>query len=129
MVTGLYASLLALWLIILSTRVIALRGNPAFRWFAFGNSDHTGLERAIRAQGNLAEYAPIFLIMMLLAEMQAVAASSLHWYGMVFCLGRAMHGICFGFMRQNFFLRVGGMILTLFAMLGLATLLLIRHMA
>ena len=54
MVTGFYASLLALWLVVLSCRVIALRGNPVFRWFAFGHNDKKGLDRAIRAQGKLA---------------------------------------------------------------------------
>ena len=129
MVTGFYASLLALWLVVLSYRVIALRGNPVFRWFAFGHNDRKGLERAIRAQGNLTEYAPIFLIMMLLAEMDGFGPAALHWYGGVFVAGRAMHGICFGFMRQNFFLRVGGMSLTLLPVLGLAILLLRRFVA
>ena len=54
MFTGLYASLLMLWLTVLSCRVIALKGNRAFRWFAFGNNDSKGPNRAIRAQGKLA---------------------------------------------------------------------------
>ena len=129
MVTAAYASLLALWLVVLSCRVIALRGNPVFRLFAFGHNDKKGLERAIRAQGNLTEYAPIFLIMMLLAEMDGAGPATLHWYGGVFVAGRGMHGVCFGFIRQNFFLRVGGMILTLFPILGLAIFLLRRFVA
>ena len=53
MITGTYASLLALLLVILSFRVIALRGMPAFKWFAFGNNDEEGLARAIRAHGKI----------------------------------------------------------------------------
>ena len=125
MVVTTYAALLAIWLVILSTRVIAFRGNPAFRWFAFGKHDES-LDRAIRAQGNLTEYAPVFLILMLLAEMHGIASASLHYYGMAFLLGRLMHGICFGFMKKNLLLRVVGTTLTLFPILGLAVVLLMR---
>ena len=123
MVVTTYAAILAIWLVILSTRVIAFRGNPAFRWLAFGRFDDS-LDRAIRAQGNLTEYAPIFLILMVLAEMHGMAPASLHYYGMAFVLGRLMHGVCFGFMKRNLFLRVGGTVLTLFPILGLAVVLL-----
>ena len=125
MIVSLYASILAIWLVVLSVRVIAFRGNPVFRWFAFGTHD-TALERAIRAQGNLTEYAPIFLILMLLAEMQGLAPASIHYYGIAFVAGRLMHGFCFGFMKKNLFLRVGGTVLTLFPILGLAAGLLSR---
>lgn len=129
MITGFYAALLALWLVVLSVRVIALRGNPVFKWFAFANSGEESLQRAIRGHGNLIEYAPIFLILMLLAEISDAGATmgALHWYGAVFLMGRLMHGVCFGFMRRNFFLRVGGMILTLFPIAGLAVIMLVQH--
>ena len=120
MVVALYAGLLALWLIILSMRVIALRGNPAFRWFAFGHNDAAALERAIRGHGNLTEYAPFSLILMLLVEMTSGVSAGLHAYGIAFLLGRLMHGLCFGFMTKNLMLRVGGTVLTLFPILGLA---------
>ena len=77
MITGTYASLLAL-LLILSVRVIALRGMPTLTWFAFGNNGEEGLARAIRAHGNLIEYAPIFLILMLVAEMGGLKDNALH---------------------------------------------------
>ena len=129
MITGFYAALLALWLVVLSVRVIALRGNPVFKWFAFANSGEESLQRAIRGHGNLTEYTPIFLILMLLAEISDASATmgALHWYGAVFLMGRLMHGVCFGFMRRNFFLRVGGMILTLFPIAGLAVIMLAQH--
>jgi len=127
MTTGAYASLLALLLVTLSFRVIALRGMPAFKWFAFGNNDEDGLQRAIRAQGNLIEYAPIFLILMLIAEMGGLKASTLHSYGAVFLVARLMHGYCFGFLKYSMVLRVGGTSLTLFSILGLAILVLIRY--
>ncbi len=78
MITGTYASLLALLLVILSFRVIALRGMPALKWFAFGNDGEEGLARAIRAHGNLIEYAPIFLILMLVAEIGGDVGVGVH---------------------------------------------------
>ena len=124
MAVGFYASLLGIWLIVLSLRVIALRGNPAFRWFSFGNLGEISLQRAIRGHGNLTEYAPIFLILLYFVEASSIDVNSVHWYGSVFILGRLMHGICFGFFEKNLFLRVGGTVLTLFPILGLSVVLL-----
>ena len=127
MVTGFYAALLALILAVLSFRVIALRGMPAFKWFAFGNNSEEGLSRAVRGHGNLIEYAPIFLILMLIAEMGGLKDNALHSYGTVFVIARLMHGYCFGFLEHNMMLRVGGTSLTLFSILGLAVLVLMRY--
>jgi len=55
MITSLYASLLTFWLVLLSFRVIALRGSPVFRFLNIDTSDDDMLQRAIRAQGNLTE--------------------------------------------------------------------------
>ena len=128
MITGMYASLLALLLIILSIRVIALRGSPIFKWFAFGNNED-GAQRAIRGHGNLIEYAPIFLILMLIAEMNGLKANALHSYGTVFLIARLMHAYCFGFLKYSMILRVGGTALTLSSILGLVVLVLMRYAA
>jgi uncharacterized membrane protein YecN with MAPEG domain len=129
MITGTYASLLALLLIILSVRIIAFRGMPALKWFAFGNDGQESLQRAIRGHGNLIEYAPIFLILMLVAEMGGLKETALHSYGVVFLVARLMHGLCFGFLKHSMVLRVGGTTLTLGSILGLAVLVLMRYAA
>ena len=129
MITGTYASLLALLLVTLSCRVIALRGTPIFKWFAFGNDGEGSLRRAIRGHGNLIEYAPIFLILMLVAEMGGLKETALHSYGIVFFVARLMHGLCFGFLKYSPILRVGGTALTLGSILGLAVLVLMRYAA
>ena len=120
MITSLYAALLACWLVILSIRVIALRGNPVFKIFGFRHAGEASLERAVRAHGNFTEYTPIFLIMLFLAEQQGISPMQLHGLAMAFSCGRLMHGICFSFLAQNMFLRVCGTVLTLFPILGLA---------
>lgn len=127
MATVLYTGLIGLVLVVLSVRVIALRGNPAFAWFTLGYRGENALSRAIRAHGNLTEYAPFFLLMMFIAEQEGYSSFSLHYYGGTFLLGRLLHGICFGFMKENFVLRVAGTVLTLFPILGLSTILIMRY--
>ena len=124
MATILYSSLLGIVLVVLSVRVIALRGNPAFAWFKFGYDGENALVRAVRAHGNLTEYAPTFLLIMLIAEQGGYSSFALHCYGGTFLLGRLMHGICFGFMESNLPLRAAGTVFTLFPLLGLSLILL-----
>ena len=127
MITALYASLLALWFAFLSMRVIALRGNPMFAFLILGASPARMLERVVRAHGNLAEYAPIMLILLYLLETlptASVTPTTLHMLGGAFLVGRLMHGICFGFMTSSMPLRIGGTALTIFPLMGAAILLL-----
>ena len=120
MLTAVYASVLCLFFVCLSLRVIALRGNPIFAVLSFGKDRPDALERAIRAHGNFSEYTPLFLILLYLAETADMAPVSLHGYAACFCAGRVMHGICFAVLTRNLVLRVGGMVLTLFPLVLLA---------
>ena len=127
MITALCASLLTLWFVFLSMRVIALRGNPMFAFFILGASTATMLERVVRTHGNLAEYAPIMLILLYLSETvrsASVTPITLHILGGAFLRGRLMHGICFGFMTSSMPLRIGETALTLCSLMGTAILLL-----
>ena len=101
-------------MIILAVRVLDLRGSPVTKPFHKPNReiDPNDLERAIRGHGNLIEYAPLFLILMLTLELSDASATLLYIAGIIFTLGRLMHGIAFSFMRKNVFLRIGGMSLT-----------------
>jgi uncharacterized membrane protein YecN with MAPEG domain len=129
MITGLYASLLTLWFVLLSMRVIALRGNPLFAFLKLGASPDAMLERAVRAHGNFAEYVPIMLILVYLLETLPdvmVNPMTLHMLGGAFLIGRLMHGVCFGFLQSNMALRVGGTALTLFPLIAAALLLLVN---
>jgi uncharacterized membrane protein YecN with MAPEG domain len=123
MITSLYASLLTFWLVLLSFRVIALRGSPVFRFLNIDTSDDDMLQRAIRAQGNLTEYAPMMLILLYLLEVNGAGTATLHSLGLSFLIGRLMHGICFGFMKSSMPLRIAGTALTLAPLLLAAALL------
>ncbi len=126
MITALYSSLLAILFFVLSVRVIALRGNPAFAFMAQGKGDEELLHRAIRAHGNFAEYVPFMLIILYWLEMSGTSPAKLHVLGSAFLLGRIMHGVCMGFMRSNMPLRVGGTVLTLIPFISSAVALLFQ---
>ena len=126
MITPLYASLIAFMLIILSIRVIAARGNPAFKFFALKSDDEFTLERVIRGHSNLIEYAPIFLILLYLFEITEFNSFYIHVFGIIFCIGRLMHGYCFAFTKKNMTLRVGGTALTLGSILSISIILFIN---
>ena len=101
-------------MIVLAVRVLDLRGSPVTKFLHKRNReiDPNDLERAIRGHGNLIEYAPLFLILMLALELSDASVTSLYTSGIIFTLGRFMHGIAFSFMKKNVFLRIGGMALT-----------------
>ena len=66
-VTITFTVFLSLFMIVLAVRVLDLRGSPVTKFFHKRNReiDPNDLERAIRGHGNLIEYAPLFLILML----------------------------------------------------------------
>jgi len=113
-VTLTFAAVLSLFMIVLSFRVLDLRGSPVTKFFHKRNREinPNDLERAIRGHGNLIEYAPLFLILMLALELSDASETLLYISGIIFSLGRFMHGIAFSFMKKNVFLRIGGMALT-----------------
>jgi len=113
-ITLTFTTILSIFMIILAVRVLDLRGSPVTKSLHKPNReiDPNDLERAIRGHGNLIEYAPLFLILMLTLELSDVSAILLYIAGIIFTLGRLMHGIAFSFMRKNVFLRIGGMSLT-----------------
>ena len=113
-ITLTFTTILAIFMIILAVRVLDLRGSPVTKSFHKPNReiDPNDLERAIRGHGNLIEYAPLFLILMLALELSDASVTLLYMSGIIFSLGRFMHGIAFSFMKKNVFLRIGGMALT-----------------
>ena len=124
-ITLLFTALLSVFLIILSFRVLDLRGSPVTKWLhgADRRVEPETLERAIRGHGNLIEYAPMFLLLMLCLELRGIPQEQLLLAGTLFTLGRLMHGIVFSFMRPQPLMRIGGMALTFagfFALIGSA---------
>ena len=103
---GLAFLLLALsWTVIKGRRSLSL---------STGDGGDSMMERRIRAQGNLAEYAPIFVILIALAELQGGNAVVVSILASVFFVGRLAHGYAFAFTEKNMKLRVRGMMATMF---------------
>lgn len=123
-ITQFYTACLALFFLVLSFRVIALRGNPMFRFMKFGYAGELALERAVRAHGNFSEYTPLMLLMVFLLERAGADSLWLHLLAGAFLLGRVLHGIGLGFLEHSPPLRIAGTSLTLFPLLGAAVLLL-----
>ncbi len=107
--TPLWAALLALLYLWLAAQVIRARYRTRT---ALGSGGDPGLERAIRAHANFAEYVPLALVLLALAELQGAATWLLHGLGAALLVGRALHG--FGISRTDEVLlfRSSGMALT-----------------
>ena len=120
-VTLIFTTILSLFMIVLSFRVLDLRGSPVTKFLHKPNRviDNETLQRSVRGHGNLVEYAPLFLILMLTLELSGASPTQLYFSGIAFTVGRLMHGIVFSFLKPNMFLRIGGMALTFVGFLGL----------
>ncbi|MEM7521767.1 MAG: MAPEG family protein [Pseudomonadota bacterium] len=113
-VTPLYAGLLALLFIALSARVILRRRDARV---SVGDGDDKALIKRIRTQANFTEYAPMGIVLLLLAEIASAPALALHVLGLALFAGRLMHAYGFGVTPQVPMLRIAGMMLTLLMIL------------
>jgi len=118
-ITGIYAATLTGLYLALSVRVISHRRAHRIN---LGDGGDPDLTRRMRAHGNFAEYAPLGLILLGISEMQGTAPLWLHVLGGMLLAGRLAHGINFTYNLRLPVLRVGGMMLTFFA-LGLGAVL------
>lgn len=109
-VTTLYASLCALLFLVLTIRVISYRRAASV---SVGDAGDRVLLGRIRAQANCAEYLPIGLILLALAELQGAPQTALHLLGLALLAGRIAHAIGFSRTPQIMRLRATGMMLTL----------------
>ena len=120
MISTIFTSILAIWLLILSARVIALRGISFLNFFSFNNFGEKALSRSARTQSNFIEYTPFFLILLFIAEFNGSHPHFLYLVSCLYLISRLMHGIGFGFMRHSPFLNVGGITLTFVSILMIA---------
>lgn len=109
-ITALYAALLALLFLYLSTRVIALRRSARV---AVGDGGNLLLLRRMRVQANFAEYVPLALLLMGFAESLATPRLILHGLGLCLLAGRVVHAYGVSQPKETIGLRVFGMAMTL----------------
>ncbi len=120
MVTALYAAVSGLFLIFLSVRVI---GQRRAQDVSVGHAGSPDLERAMRVQANFAEYTPLVLVLLALAELQGLPPWALHGLGLIFLAARMLHFLGFRSVDAPGRLRTLGMALT-FGVIGTLSVLL-----
>lgn len=115
-ITGLYAALLGLVIIVLLLRIVAKRMKLRI---GVGDGGEKSLMLAIRAHGNAIETIPIALILLAALELNKGSALILHVFGATLVLARLLHA--FGLSRSGKSSpgRFLGTVLTIAVVLGL----------
>jgi len=119
LVTSIIASVLTIIFIRLSFAVIGLRRKNKV---GLGSGGHEDLERAIRAQGNFAEYVPFGIILIACLELNGAP----WWVGIItgitLIIGRLIHAVGINVPPPDFSRRVLGMMLTFGTLITLVVL-------
>ncbi len=116
LVTSLITSVLTIIFIKLSFAVIGLRRKNKV---GLGSGGHEDLERAIRAQGNFAEYVPIGLILIACLELNGAPWWLVAFPGITLIIGRLIHAVGINQPPPNFSNRVLGMKFTFYTLIAL----------
>jgi uncharacterized membrane protein YecN with MAPEG domain len=109
---------LAFLFISLSLRVIKLRRS---RRVAIGSGGDAAVERAMRVHANFAEYVPFALVLLILCAMRGLPDVLMAVLCAILFLGRAVHAYGVSQDKEDFRLRVSGMMAT-FGVIGTSAL-------
>jgi uncharacterized membrane protein YecN with MAPEG domain len=104
-ITAFYAALLTPIFVTLSLRVIGERRDGRV---AVGDGGNPLLLRRMRVQANFAEYVPLALILMALAESLHTPHWLVHALGLLLLAGRAAHAAGMSQQAERFQFRVAG---------------------
>ena len=116
MISGIYAGLCGVLLLLLSAQVVGLRRKYQV---GIGSGGQEELQRAIRVQANFIEYTPITLLLLVLAELQGAWPGLLHATGLLLVVGRALHATGLRKSAGRTFGRFYGTLATWFALVAL----------
>ena len=119
LVTSIVASLLTILFIKLSFAVITLRRKNKV---GLGSGGYDDLERAIRAQGNFAEYVPFGIILIACLELNGAPWWLVATLGLALIIGRLIHAKGINVPPPDFKKRVLGMKLTFNTLIALVVL-------
>lgn len=117
-ITPLYAGLLALFFVFLSARVITVRRQLQA---SLGDHGDQNLLKRLRVHANFAEYTPLALLLILMAEMLGTPSWAVHLMGIGLVIGRLAHAYGVGREPQSLKLRTLGMVLTFVVLVFAAT--------
>ena len=119
LVTSIIAALLTAIFIKLSFLVIGLRRKNKV---GLGSGGHEDLERAIRAQGNFAEYVPFGVILLACLELNGAPWWLVTLPGLPLIIGRLIHAIGINTPPPDFSKRILGMKFTFMTLMALVAL-------
>ncbi|MBX3704218.1 MAG: MAPEG family protein [Steroidobacteraceae bacterium] len=83
-----YAALCGLLLIALSAQVVLARRRYRV---GLGAGNEAGMEQAMRVQANFAEYVPLAVVLLVLAELSGLPEAAVHVAGIALLASRVMH--------------------------------------
>jgi uncharacterized membrane protein YecN with MAPEG domain len=116
LITSVIASVLTIIFVKLSFAVIGLRRKNKVGLGSGGNED---LERAIRAQGNFAEYVPFGIILIACLELNGAPWWLVTIPGITLIVGRLIHAKGINIPPPDFSKRVLGMKFTFYTLIAL----------
>ncbi len=119
LVTSIIAAVLTVIFIRLSFAVIGLRRKNKV---GLGSGGHDDLERAIRAQGNFAEYVPFGIILIACLELNGAPWWLVALPGITLIIGRLFHAVGINQPPPDFSKRVLGMKFTFNTLISLVVL-------
>ena len=105
--TPIYAGLLAILFLVLSVRVVAVRGRVSL-----GDGGDAVVLRRMRGHANFTEYVPLILLMMAMLELSHFSIYFLHAAGIILVVARLLHGYALSFTEKFKFGRFWGTTLT-----------------
>jgi uncharacterized membrane protein YecN with MAPEG domain len=113
-ITLFYTGLLSIVFLVLSARVVLMRGAGGPSLGDGGNPD---MLRRIRAHANFAEYVPLLLLMLGFLEFSGLPAYAVHGLGGSLLVARLLHGYALSFTASFKFGRMVGAGLTFLLLL------------
>jgi len=120
----LYAAILAILFVALSVRTLLLRRSLKI---GIGDAGNARMLRAMRVHSNFAEYVPLCLILLCLAELQGARPVLVHCLGICLLLGRLSHAYGVSQANENYNFRVAGMAMTFTVLLSSSAYLLFAY--
>jgi uncharacterized membrane protein YecN with MAPEG domain len=115
LITPLYAAFLGILFTALSVRTLRLRRKLRIR---LGDDGHPEMLRAIRVHANFAEYVPLCLGLIFLAEVQSAPGLLIHTLGSALIVARLIHAYGVSQAEEKIKWRVIGISVTLTTQLG-----------
>ena len=87
-ITGLYAALMTLLVVFLAVRVVLFRRSAKV---GLGDGNNPDLLQCIRVHANAVEYVPLYLLLMLILELNQTLPTLIHVFGIVLIVARLLH--------------------------------------